>query len=210
MAVAAVWFRYSATYSPPACADRKLPTPYTRSPQRPPPANKMALRAPNKNLIRFRCFWKTTVIFEVLKNRGWTETNSELDWDFFWSDVGWMYEFFDHIHLADHQLTRKDLLIKNLKRMKKTLERDGQTVEAGKYNFFPQTYALPAEYGLFVEEFKRMSPVYEHLFLNHVAQKKLLIHLKYNEELLLHFWLLQLLLISPLFSQHGCFSLETM
>ncbi|XP_024394465.1 uncharacterized protein [Physcomitrium patens] len=160
--------RYSATYSPPACADRKLPTPYTRSPQRPPPANKMALRAPNKNLIRFRCFWKTTVIFEVLKNRGWTETNSELDWDFFWSDVGWMYEFFDHIHLADHQrfnhfrnyyeLTRKDLLIKNLKRMKKTLERDGQTVEAGKYNFFPQTYALPAEYGLFVEEFKRMSP----------------------------------------------------
>lgn len=98
------------------------------------------------------------MIFEVLKNRGWTETNSELDWDFFWSDVGWMYEFFDHIHLADHQLTRKDLLIKNLKRMKKTLERDGQTVEAGKYNFFPQTYALPAEYGLFVEEFKRMSP----------------------------------------------------
>lgn len=30
---------------------------------------------------------------------------SELDWDFFWSDVGWMYEFFDHIHLADHQVS---------------------------------------------------------------------------------------------------------
>ncbi|KAG0560721.1 hypothetical protein KC19_9G007800 [Ceratodon purpureus] len=128
----------------------------------------MALRPPSKNTIRFRCFWKTTVIAEVLKNRGWTETESELDWDFFWSDVGWMYEFFDHIHLADHQrfnhfrnyyeLTRKDLLIKNLKRMKKNLEREGQVVEAGKYNFFPQTYALPAEYGLFVEEFKRTSP----------------------------------------------------
>lgn len=30
----------------------------------------------------------------------------------------------------------------------------------GRYNFFPQTYALPAEYGLFVEEFKRTSPVF--------------------------------------------------
>jgi hypothetical protein len=73
---------------------------------------------------------------------GWGEACSELEWDFFWSDVGWMYEFFDHIHLADHQrfnhfrnyyeLTRKDLLIKNLKRMKKTLEREGQLAEAAK------------------------------------------------------------------------------
>ena len=34
--------------------------------------------------------------------------------------------------IVSWQLTRKDLLIKNLKRMKKTLERDGQLVEAGK------------------------------------------------------------------------------
>ncbi|CAM6016416.1 unnamed protein product [Sphagnum balticum] len=162
----------------------------------------MATQRPtSKTAIKFRSCWKQTVIYEVLKARGWVETESELEWDFFWSDVGWMYEFFDHIHLADHQyifahvkaywnkgahketstglltnelptlhfaeiqplsgeqqLTRKDLLIKNLKRMKKTLEREGQLAEAAKYNFFPNTYALPAEYGLFVEEFKRTSP----------------------------------------------------
>ncbi|CAM6122925.1 unnamed protein product [Calypogeia fissa] len=124
----------------------------------------------NTSSIKFRCFWKTTTIYEVLKDRGWVETDSELDWDFFWSDVGWMYEFFDHIHLADHQrfnhfrnyyeLTRKDFLIKNLKRMKKVLEKEEKAEEAAKYNFFPQTYALPAEYGLFVEEFKRTPGVW--------------------------------------------------
>ncbi|BBN18385.1 tubulin polyglutamylase TTLL9 [Marchantia polymorpha subsp. ruderalis] len=130
----------------------------------------MAQTKMSKNSIKFRCFWKTTTIYEVLKARQWVETESELDWDFFWSDVGWMYEFFDHIHLADHQrfnhfrnyyeLTRKDFLIKNLKRMKKTLEKEDKLEEAANYNFFPQTYALPAEYGLFVEEFKRIPGVW--------------------------------------------------
>ncbi|KAL2650233.1 hypothetical protein R1flu_018361 [Riccia fluitans] len=130
----------------------------------------MAQTKPSKNTIKFRCFWKTTTIYEVLKGRQWVETESELDWDFFWSDVGWMYEFFDHIHLADHQrfnhfrnyyeLTRKDFLIKNLKRMKKTLEKEDKLEEAVNYNFVPQTYALPAEYGLFVEKFKKTPGVW--------------------------------------------------
>ncbi|CAK9211802.1 unnamed protein product [Sphagnum troendelagicum] len=65
----------------------------------------MATQRPtSKTAIKFRSCWKQTVIYEVLKARGWVETESELEWDFFWSDVGWMYEFFDHIHLADHQV----------------------------------------------------------------------------------------------------------
>lgn len=54
---------------------------------------------------------------------------SELDWDVIWADVGWVRENFDRIHLDDHQrvnhfrnhyeLTRKDLLVKNVNRMKK-------------------------------------------------------------------------------------------
>ncbi|KAH7331593.1 hypothetical protein KP509_20G042100 [Ceratopteris richardii] len=114
--------------------------------------------------VRYRCYWKT-IIYDVLQARNWTETESDLEWDFFWSDVSWMHDFFDHVHLAEHQrinhfrnyyeLTRKDLLIKNLKRMKKTLERENKLLEASMYNFFPPTYALPAEYGLFVEEFKK-------------------------------------------------------
>lgn len=47
------------------------------------------------------------------------------------------------------------MLHKNLKKMKKTLEKEGKVLEAAEYNFFPQTYYVPSEYGLFVEEFKK-------------------------------------------------------
>lgn len=53
------------------------------------------------------------------------------------------------------QLTRKNLMVKNLKRYRKTLERDVGRTEASKCDFFPCTFALPSEYHLFVEEFKR-------------------------------------------------------
>lgn len=55
------------------------------------------------------------------------------------------------------QLTRKDNLIKNLKRTKRQLEREGHP-EAAKYNFFPSTYLLPTDYSLFVEEWKKHPP----------------------------------------------------
>uniref|UniRef100_A0A7S3D9X7 Tubulin--tyrosine ligase-like protein 9 n=1 Tax=Palpitomonas bilix TaxID=652834 RepID=A0A7S3D9X7_9EUKA len=54
-----------------------------------------------------------------------------------------------------YELTRKDLLIKNLKRMRKTLEKEDKHAEAAKYDFFPSTFVLPAEYGLFHEEYKK-------------------------------------------------------
>lgn len=46
-------------------------------------------------------------------------------------------------------------MVKNLKRHKKQLERDGKPQEANCYDFFPTTYNLPGDYSLFVEEFKR-------------------------------------------------------
>ena len=46
-------------------------------------------------------------------------------------------------------------MVKNLKRMRKQLERTDSLSEAAKYNFFPATFVLPSEYGLFLEEFKR-------------------------------------------------------
>ncbi|KAJ7556751.1 hypothetical protein O6H91_05G096800 [Diphasiastrum complanatum] len=131
-------------------------------------SQKQSVRTTPQN-VRFRCYWKT-VIYDVIKARQWTETDSELDWDFFWSDVSWLHEYFDHIHLAEHQrinhfrnyyeLTRKDLLIKNLKRMKKALVKENRSLEAAKYDFFPATYTLPAEYGMFVEQFKRNAGVW--------------------------------------------------
>lgn len=47
----------------------------------------------------------------------------------------------------------RDLLVKNLKRARKAHERDGRAHE---YDFFPQTFVLPSEYGLFAEEFRKL------------------------------------------------------
>ena len=104
------------------------------------------------------------VIYDVLKARGWKETEG-MDWDFHWAEKEWVTEFMDGIHLNPTQklnhyrnhreLCRKDLLIKNLKRMKRSLQRDGNSDEAQKYDFWPQTYVLPGDYALFAEEFKR-------------------------------------------------------
>lgn len=75
-------------------------------------------------------------------------------------------------------------MVKNLKRAKKQKEREsgaenssngngntprsasatanghGSKSDANAFEFFPQTYVLPAEYGLFVEEFKRTAGVW--------------------------------------------------
>jgi len=55
----------------------------------------------------------------------------------------------------NYELTRKDHLIKNLKRHKKNLERDGKFDDCQKMDFWPLTYNLPSDYCLFVEEFKK-------------------------------------------------------
>ena len=45
-------------------------------------------------------------------------------------------------------------MAKNLKRLRKTLEKESK-VEAAKCEFFPTTFELPSEYHIFVEEFKK-------------------------------------------------------
>ena len=46
-------------------------------------------------------------------------------------------------------------MIKNMKRYKKNLEKEGKIDEASDVDFFPLTYNMPGEYSLFVEEFKK-------------------------------------------------------
>ncbi|CEP01144.1 Tubulin--tyrosine ligase-like protein 9 [Plasmodiophora brassicae] len=123
---------------------------------------KAAPRAPSQ--IRYRTAFHTT-IGDVLRARGWKETDSDLDWDIFWADATWIRDVYDHVHLETHQrvnhfrnhyeLTRKDLLVKNLKRARRLLLKHGNSDEAAKYDFSPTTFNLPAEYSLFVEEFKK-------------------------------------------------------
>eukprot|EP00929_Paragymnodinium_shiwhaense_P061318 TRINITY_DN30618_c0_g1_i1.p1 TRINITY_DN30618_c0_g1~~TRINITY_DN30618_c0_g1_i1.p1 ORF type:complete len:472 (+),score=111.48 TRINITY_DN30618_c0_g1_i1:211-1626(+) len=115
--------------------------------------------------IRFKCSFHNTV-YDVLKARGFRETDDEVGWDIFWCDKEWIHEAFDHTHLQSHQkvnhfrnhyeLTRKDLLVKNLKRAQRQAQRDGLAEEAQGYaSCSPITFFLPTEYSLFVEEFKK-------------------------------------------------------
>ncbi|CDW73250.1 tubulin-tyrosine ligase family [Stylonychia lemnae] len=113
--------------------------------------------------IKFKTTFRNCVV-DSLKKRGWKEVEGE-DWDLLWVERDCIYEILNHFHLQSHQkvnhyrnhyeLTRKDLMVKNLKRYKKQLEKEGKYEEANTFNFFPTTYNLPGDYSLFVEEFKK-------------------------------------------------------
>lgn len=95
--------------------------------------------------------------------RGWRETEGD-EWDLHWADREWIHEFFDTMHMHawqkvnhfrnDRELCRKDLLVKNLKKYKRHLQRSNP-IEGDTYDFWPTTYVLPGDYALFAEEFKR-------------------------------------------------------
>lgn len=71
-------------------------------------------------------------------------------------------------HFPNHgELTRKDMMVKNVKRYRKEMEKEYALLDlAGEsgasdadpldeLDFVPATYTLPADYSLFVEEFRR-------------------------------------------------------
>ncbi|XP_010626768.1 probable tubulin polyglutamylase TTLL9 isoform X2 [Fukomys damarensis] len=113
--------------------------------------------------------FKTTLmntLMDVLRNRpGWVEVKDEGEWDFYWCDVSWLRENFDHTYMDDHvrishfrnhyELTHKNYMVKNLKRFRRQLEREAGKLEAAKCDFFPKTFEMPCEYHLFVEEFRK-------------------------------------------------------
>lgn len=114
--------------------------------------------------IRFRSFLRNTVL-DVMRCRGWIETDSEVEWDYYWADVSWIRENYDGLRLDDHQhlnhfrnhyeLTRKDTMVRNFKKMVKQLEKEGDAEEVAAWDFFPVTFALPQDYGIFEQEFRR-------------------------------------------------------
>ncbi|KAF5909022.1 putative tubulin polyglutamylase TTLL9 isoform X1, partial [Clarias magur] len=118
-----------------------------------------------RSCVRFRCSLTNTILDVLHQRPGWVEVKEDGEWDFNWCDVGWLRENFDHSYMEEHvrishfrnhyELTRKNLMVKNLKRYRKTLEREVGRLEAAKCDFFPRTFELPNEYHIFVEEFKR-------------------------------------------------------
>ena len=91
-------------------------------------------------VVRFGTTQHHSIPYKVLKARGWREVDDD-SWDFFYADVGWIHENVPYatsgnqgMKLQDHQrvnhypnhveLTRKDLMAKNLKRSIKNAVRD--------------------------------------------------------------------------------------
>jgi tubulin polyglutamylase TTLL1 len=61
-------------------------------------------------------------------------------------------------HFPNHyELTRKDLMVKNIKRYKREQDKERETRERSQFNleFVPVTFVLPADYNLFAEEYRR-------------------------------------------------------
>ena len=114
--------------------------------------------------IKFRSTLKNT-IYEALKKRLWKETEGD-DFDFNWSEKNYFandseqpfHSLFPHQHVNhfpnNYELTRKDMMYKNLKLYKKQLEKDKNYEEAKEYNFYPLTFHMPSEFTLFLDEYK--------------------------------------------------------
>lgn len=115
--------------------------------------------------------WKTDLEKGVVtlnyERRGWQRcSDTDTDWNFYWASVGTVKQIFNPEsgyrlnemqvinHYPNHfELTRKDLMVKNIKRYLKDLSRDPSAFVPP--DFVPVTYLLPADYTLFVEEFRR-------------------------------------------------------
>lgn len=109
------------------------------------------------------------VITTNFEKRGWTRTSEVDEWNFYWAGKHTIRNIYGPdssrrlsdcqiiSHFPNHyELTRKDNLIKNLKRYHKELQREGKLESVGDVlDFVPVTYNLPADYTLFVDEFKR-------------------------------------------------------
>lgn len=114
---------------------------------------------------KFRISSPKTVIYEALKSRGWKQTDDETDWNIHWCEREWMVEVYDNIHFHlksvqrinhfrnSRELSRKDLLAKNVQKRLKLLSRS--LLDVKPITILPKTFVLPREYALFVEEYRK-------------------------------------------------------
>lgn len=118
-----------------------------------------------------RLKWKTDlekgVVTLNFERRGWQRAgDTDTDWHLYWASVGTVKMIFNpesgyrlnELQVINHypnhfELTRKDLMVKNIKRYIKETSRDSSAGAVP--DFVPVTYLLPADYTLFVEEFRR-------------------------------------------------------
>lgn len=111
----------------------------------------------------YRLKWKTDlekgVVMVNYERRGWQRCN-EHDWNLYWASVTTIKQIFhpeSGIRLNDmqilnhypnhYELTRKDLMVKNIKRYIRDLAKE-QAIHLPE--LVPSTYLLPTDYAIFV------------------------------------------------------------
>eukprot|EP00899_Mesostigma_viride_P012628 jgi/Mesvir1/21366/Mv20850-RA.1 len=121
--------------------------------------------------------WKSDfdkfVVLQSFERLGWVRAHDdEDDWNIYWTNVFTAKNIFNPdngIRLGEYQLvnhfpnhyelTRKDLMVKNIKRYKKEIAKDpsgSSGVDPAEIpEMIPATFTLPADYSLFAEEFRR-------------------------------------------------------
>ena len=131
---------------------------------------KMRVERSGHQNSRVKLVWKSDlnkdVIIQNFTDRFWEETEDDESWNFFWASVTTIRQIFSgksYVKLTDFQilnhfpnfyeLTRKDLMAKNIKKYKKQLLKEGKTVDH--LDFLPLTYVLPQDMSVFIEEFKK-------------------------------------------------------
>lgn len=125
----------------------------------------------NNSAIKWRCDLDRSIIIENMNDRKWEEAENPMDFNFGWIQVHLIRKLFHPSikqklndkqlvnHFPNHwELTRKDLMAKNLKKLKKDQGTDIVTLANGRrvelsIQFLPETYILPLEHQLFLEAF---------------------------------------------------------
>ncbi|PAA48951.1 hypothetical protein BOX15_Mlig012852g2, partial [Macrostomum lignano] len=125
--------------------------------------------------VKYACDFDKSVLINNFENRGWQCVAPDEEWNFYWATVHNVRNIFsvengyrlsdDQVlnHFPNHyELTRKDLMVKNIKRYRRDLEREGNPLaekdDTGRYvhlDFIPITFMMPQDYNLFAEEFKK-------------------------------------------------------
>lgn len=128
------------------------------------------------NAIKFANDLDVLPVVESFRRRGWIEVRPEDEWNLYWASVPNARLVFnvemryrlqrDQVinHFPNHQeLTRKDLMMKNVKRFRRDLEkaRDPLAVRDDVGNsvhldFLPTSFVLPNDYNLFTEDYRKM------------------------------------------------------
>jgi tubulin polyglutamylase TTLL1 len=125
--------------------------------------------------LKWRSDFDKQVIIENFDKRGWVKAQGAEEWNIFWATKESVRTIFNpdtghrlgELQLLNHfpnhyELTRKDLMCKNVKRYRKDLEKENHPLaekdETGNYkhlDIIPMTFILPGDYALFMEEFRR-------------------------------------------------------